>query len=136
MTLDPPPPRLWDTDHGYDAAIQGLETSLKKLKVDYLDLYLIHSPNTGVNANGFAVPKKLWSFCYNRRRKACGNMGRLDSHAETGQNSVHWSVQLQRSALGSFETTWTSNAHRQSDRDASHEVPGLGRRLSNVVIFG
>ena len=57
VTLDPPPfPRLWDTDHGYDAAIQGLETSLKKLKVDYLDLYLIHSPNTGLNpANGFGV---------------------------------------------------------------------------------
>jgi len=39
--------KLWDTDHGYDAAISALETSLKKLKVDYLDLYLIHSPNTG-----------------------------------------------------------------------------------------
>lgn len=24
--------RLWDTDHGYDAAISALETSLKKLK--------------------------------------------------------------------------------------------------------
>eukprot|EP00435_Cladocopium_sp_Y103_P030135 s242_g7.t1 len=39
--------KLWDSDHGYDATIQGLERSLKKLKVDYLDLYLIHSPNTG-----------------------------------------------------------------------------------------
>lgn len=39
--------KLWDSDHGYDATIQGLETSLKKLKVEYLDLYLIHSPNTG-----------------------------------------------------------------------------------------
>lgn len=26
-------PRLWDSDHGYEAAIHGLETSLKKLKV-------------------------------------------------------------------------------------------------------
>lgn len=24
--------RLWDTDHGYDAAISALETSLKKMK--------------------------------------------------------------------------------------------------------
>mmetsp|Transcript_25216 Transcript_25216/g.40923 ORF Transcript_25216/g.40923 Transcript_25216/m.40923 type:complete len:399 (+) Transcript_25216:2-1198(+) len=39
--------KLWDSDHGYDATIQGLETSLAKLKVEYLDLYLIHSPNTG-----------------------------------------------------------------------------------------
>ncbi|CAK8986395.1 Uncharacterized oxidoreductase MSMEG_2408/MSMEI_2347 [Durusdinium trenchii] len=39
--------KLWDADHGYDAAVKALETSLSKLKVDYLDLYLIHSPNTG-----------------------------------------------------------------------------------------
>ena len=39
--------KLWDADHGYKEAVMALETSLKKLKTDYLDLYLIHSPNTG-----------------------------------------------------------------------------------------
>ncbi|WP_052889256.1 aldo/keto reductase [Thermogemmatispora carboxidivorans] len=36
--------KLWNTDHGYDQALKGLETSLKKLGLDYLDLYLIHWP--------------------------------------------------------------------------------------------
>lgn len=36
--------KLWNSDHGYDKAIKGFETSLKKLGLDYLDLYLIHWP--------------------------------------------------------------------------------------------
>nr|BBH91998.1 oxidoreductase [Thermogemmatispora argillosa] len=36
--------KLWNSDHGYDQALKGLETSLKKLGLDYLDLYLIHWP--------------------------------------------------------------------------------------------
>jgi diketogulonate reductase-like aldo/keto reductase len=36
--------KLWNTDHGYDRAIQGFETSLNKLGLDYLDLFLIHWP--------------------------------------------------------------------------------------------
>ncbi|CAE7035006.1 unnamed protein product [Symbiodinium sp. CCMP2456] len=39
--------KLWDADHGFDAALAAFDASLKKLKLEYLDLYLIHSPNTG-----------------------------------------------------------------------------------------
>lgn len=34
----------WVTMRGYDATVKAVETSLKNLKVDYLDLYLIHWP--------------------------------------------------------------------------------------------
>ncbi|WP_179396200.1 aldo/keto reductase [Lacticaseibacillus absianus] len=37
--------KLWNADHGYDAAKQALDLSLRKLGVDYVDLYLIHWPN-------------------------------------------------------------------------------------------
>jgi len=37
--------KLWNADHGYDAAKKALDTSLQKLGVDYVDLYLIHWPN-------------------------------------------------------------------------------------------
>ncbi|MBQ4379347.1 MAG: aldo/keto reductase [Treponema sp.] len=37
--------KLWNDDHGYDSTKKALETSLKKLNLDYLDLYLIHWPN-------------------------------------------------------------------------------------------
>ena len=36
--------KLWLQDYGYDAAKKGIETSLHKLKLDYMDLYLIHQP--------------------------------------------------------------------------------------------
>lgn len=36
--------KLWIQDFGVDAAQKGLETSLKKLGLDYLDLYLLHQP--------------------------------------------------------------------------------------------
>ena len=37
--------KLWNEDHGYDRACRAIEMSLKKLGLDYLDLYLIHWPN-------------------------------------------------------------------------------------------
>lgn len=36
--------KLWIQDASYEAAKLALETSLKKLQMDYLDLYLIHQP--------------------------------------------------------------------------------------------
>lgn len=37
--------KLWNADHGYKLAKEAIDRSLQKLKVDYLDLYLIHWPN-------------------------------------------------------------------------------------------
>ena len=37
--------KLWNADHGYDQAKAALATSLEKLGLDYVDLYLIHWPN-------------------------------------------------------------------------------------------
>lgn len=36
--------KLWLQDYGYKAAKKGLETSLEKLGMDYVDLYLLHQP--------------------------------------------------------------------------------------------
>ncbi|WP_075572449.1 aldo/keto reductase [Megasphaera coli] len=36
--------KLWVQDAGYEGAKKAFETSLKKLGLDYLDLYLIHQP--------------------------------------------------------------------------------------------
>ena len=37
--------KLWNEDHGYEATKKAIELSLKKLALDYVDLYLIHWPN-------------------------------------------------------------------------------------------
>jgi 2,5-diketo-D-gluconate reductase A len=39
--------KLANSDHGYDAALKAFEQSLNKLKLDYVDLYLIHWPLPG-----------------------------------------------------------------------------------------
>jgi diketogulonate reductase-like aldo/keto reductase len=36
--------KLWVSDTGYEKTKKAFETSLKKLQLDYLDLYLIHQP--------------------------------------------------------------------------------------------
>lgn len=36
--------KLWLQDYGYEAARKGLETSLEKLGLEYVDLYLLHQP--------------------------------------------------------------------------------------------
>lgn len=36
--------KLWNADHGYGETLRAFDTTLKKLQLDYLDLYLIHWP--------------------------------------------------------------------------------------------
>jgi diketogulonate reductase-like aldo/keto reductase len=36
--------KLWISDYGYDRALHGFERSLRKLGLDYVDLYLLHQP--------------------------------------------------------------------------------------------
>jgi 2,5-diketo-D-gluconate reductase A len=36
--------KLWNGDHGYDAALRAFDKSLERLGTDYVDLYLIHWP--------------------------------------------------------------------------------------------
>lgn len=36
--------KLWLQDYGYEQAKKGIETSLRKLGLDYIDLYLLHQP--------------------------------------------------------------------------------------------
>jgi len=36
--------KLWNNNHGYDAALAAFDQSLARLKLDFVDLYLIHWP--------------------------------------------------------------------------------------------
>lgn len=36
--------KLWLQDHGYESAKRGIARSLRKLGLDYIDLYLVHQP--------------------------------------------------------------------------------------------
>ena len=39
--------KVWNEDQGYDSTLRAFDTSLGRLKMDYVDLYLIHWPVTG-----------------------------------------------------------------------------------------
>jgi len=39
--------KVWNADQGYETTLAAFETSLEKLGLDYLDLYLIHWPVAG-----------------------------------------------------------------------------------------
>ncbi|AIQ12442.1 aldo/keto reductase [Paenibacillus durus] len=39
--------KVWNADLGYESTLAAYETSLKKLNLEYLDLYLIHWPKEG-----------------------------------------------------------------------------------------
>ncbi|KAI9233795.1 MAG: 2,5-didehydrogluconate reductase [Podila humilis] len=39
--------KLYDDDHGFEKALEACELSLEKLGLEYIDLYLIHSPLPG-----------------------------------------------------------------------------------------
>lgn len=36
--------KVWNTDQGYDATLRAMDASLKRLGMEYVDLYLIHWP--------------------------------------------------------------------------------------------
>ena len=74
-------------------------------------------------------------LCIFHTRKNCGNLGCPDPHAKAGQNPLHRSFQFRSSAFGGTERAWTSHAHRESDRDASHEVSGLEVLAAVLVLL-
>jgi len=47
--------KLWISDTGYDKTKAAFETSLNKLQLDYLDLYLIHQPYGDVHGSWRAM---------------------------------------------------------------------------------
>jgi diketogulonate reductase-like aldo/keto reductase len=51
--------KLWNEDHGYDAALRAFEASNKRLGLGYVDLYLIHWPVAGLRGESWRAFEKL-----------------------------------------------------------------------------
>ncbi|GIO53660.1 aldo/keto reductase [Paenibacillus cineris] len=52
--------KVWNADLGYDSTIAAYEKSLKKLGLDYLDLYLIHWPVAGKYKEAWRAMEQLY----------------------------------------------------------------------------
>lgn len=80
--------KLWNVDHGYESTLHAFDASMKRLGIDYCDLYLIHWPNPAMyrdcwqqkNAKTWKAMEKL----YNEGRiRAIGISNFLPHHIDT-----------------------------------------------------
>ncbi len=53
--------KLWNADQGYDKAMVAIDTSLSKLGMDYVDMYLIHFPVSGKRKDSWRALEKIKS---------------------------------------------------------------------------
>lgn len=52
--------KVWNADQGYESTLKAFETSLAKLGLDYLDLYLIHWPGKDKYKETWKALEKLY----------------------------------------------------------------------------
>ena len=71
--------KLWNQDQGFDAALRAFETSLTKLRVDYVDLYLIHWPVAGKRRDSWRALERLHA---EKRARAIGVSNYLVPHLQ------------------------------------------------------
>ncbi|MFE2048745.1 aldo/keto reductase [Streptomyces sp. NPDC059459] len=102
--------KLWNTDQGYDSTLRAFDTSLEKLGLEYVDLYLIHwpMPAKGRYVDTYKAFEKLHA---DGRVRAIGVSNFLPEHLERliGETSVVPAVNqielhphLQQQALRAF----------------------------------
>jgi len=79
--------KLWNDDHGYDAAQRAFDRSLARLGLDYVDLYLIHWPVPGRRRDSWRALEKIFA---DGRARAIGvsnymrpHLSELLDHAKT-----------------------------------------------------
>jgi methylglyoxal/glyoxal reductase len=71
--------KVWNTDQGYDKALAAFDTSMKKLQLDVVDLYLIHWPMNGTRLETWKALEKLYQ---DGRVRAIGVSNFLVHHLE------------------------------------------------------
>lgn len=71
--------KVWNTDQGYDNTMKAFDESLKKLQLDYLDLYLVHWPVAGKYTESWRALEQLY---VEKRVRAIGVSNFLRHHLQ------------------------------------------------------
>jgi diketogulonate reductase-like aldo/keto reductase len=73
--------KLWNADQGYDATLRAFDTSLAKLGLDHVDLYLIHwpLPSRDTYVDTYRALEQLYA---DKRVRAIGVSNFLPEHLE------------------------------------------------------
>ncbi len=61
--------KLWNSDQGYASALKACDASLARLRLDYIDLYLIHWPQPGKRLDSWRALVEL------RKQGRCRSIG-------------------------------------------------------------
>lgn len=69
--------KLWNNDQGYDSALRALDTSLARLGLDYVDLYLVHWPVPGKRRDSWRALEHAFA---DGKAKAIGVSNYMVSH--------------------------------------------------------
>jgi len=94
--------KLWNNDQGYDKALLAFEASMKRLKLEYLDLYLLHWPVAQLRLDSWRALEQLAA---DKRVRSIGvsnflapHLQELQGHARTlpAVNQIELSPFLQR----------------------------------------
>ena len=64
--------KVWNSDQGYEETLKAFEDSLTRLNLDYIDLYLIHWPNTKNMKTTFETWRALEKLYKDKRVRAIG----------------------------------------------------------------
>jgi len=71
--------KLWNDDHGYDQTLRAYDASLKRLGLEYVDLYLLHWPVAGKRLASWQALERLFD---EKRVRAIGVSNFLVPHLQ------------------------------------------------------
>lgn len=71
--------KLWNDDQGYDGALRAFDASLKRLRLEYVDLYLLHWPVAGKRLDSWRALERIHA---EGRARAVGVSNFLRRHLE------------------------------------------------------
>lgn len=137
--------KLWIQDYGYENAKKAFETSLKKLGLDYLDLYLLHQPMSDyygawrameelyqagkIRAIGVCnfYPERLADLCVNARVIPAVNQVECHPFFQRGadiENMKEFGVQIE---------AWGPLAEGQKNIFQNETLVAIGKKYGKTV---
>jgi diketogulonate reductase-like aldo/keto reductase len=125
--------KLWNTDQGYEPALQAFESSLDRLGMDYVDLYLVHWPLPQLMAGTWSAMEEILASGQTRAIGVCNflphHLTRLLEFATVppALDQVEFHPRLQQPDLQAFcrEHGITLQAWAPVMRGRVNDVPAL-----------
>ena len=126
--------KLWNQDHGYDRALAAFDTSLKRLHLDYVDLYLIHWPVAELRLESWRALERLFA---DKRARSIGVSNFLLPHLQQLEGAAKVLPAVNQIELTPFLQRSETVAHCQELGIALEAYSPLtrGKRLDHPLLL-